>query len=81
MCFFYLDPDPYWEKTLIRIRIKLLRIRNTVGDLRRNKGEGRSPFHPCVYLMCGFLQVWICPACGKQDDGSPMIGCDQCDDW
>merc|ERR1712212_1072578 len=25
--------------------------------------------------------VWICPACGKQDDGSPMIGCDQCDDW
>ena len=27
------------------------------------------------------FQVWICPACGKQDDGSPMIGCDQCDDW
>jgi transcription initiation factor TFIID subunit 3 len=26
-------------------------------------------------------QVWICPACGKQDDGSPMIGCDGCDDW
>ena len=26
-------------------------------------------------------KVWICPACGKQDDGSPMIGCDSCDDW
>ncbi len=29
-------------------------------------------------------QIWICPACGKQDDGSPMIGCDntnECDDW
>ncbi|XP_011496850.1 PREDICTED: transcription initiation factor TFIID subunit 3 isoform X2 [Ceratosolen solmsi marchali] len=26
-------------------------------------------------------QVWICPACGKQDDGSPMIGCDDCDAW
>merc|ERR1712212_358028 len=26
-------------------------------------------------------KVWICPTCGKQDDGSPMIGCDQCDDW
>ena len=26
-------------------------------------------------------KVWICPACGKQDDGSPMIGCDNCDDW
>ncbi|XP_034939445.1 transcription initiation factor TFIID subunit 3 isoform X2 [Chelonus insularis] len=26
-------------------------------------------------------QVWICPACGNQDDGSPMIGCDDCDAW
>ena len=28
-------------------------------------------------------KVWVCPACGKQDDGSPMIGCDGdgCDDW
>ncbi|KAK5639381.1 hypothetical protein RI129_011873 [Pyrocoelia pectoralis] len=25
--------------------------------------------------------VWYCPACGKQDDGSPMIGCDDCDAW
>lgn len=26
-------------------------------------------------------QVWICPACGSVDDGSPMIGCDGCDEW
>ncbi|ODM89861.1 Transcription initiation factor TFIID subunit 3 [Orchesella cincta] len=26
-------------------------------------------------------KIWICPACGRQDDGSPMIGCDMCDDW
>ncbi|XP_022708563.1 transcription initiation factor TFIID subunit 3-like isoform X1 [Varroa jacobsoni] len=26
-------------------------------------------------------KIWICPACAKPDDGSPMIGCDQCDDW
>ncbi|XP_075219426.1 TBP-associated factor 3 [Lycorma delicatula] len=26
-------------------------------------------------------QVWICPGCGGQDDGSPMIGCDGCDAW
>ncbi|ESO88899.1 hypothetical protein LOTGIDRAFT_125429, partial [Lottia gigantea] len=26
-------------------------------------------------------QVWICPACKMQDDGSPMIGCDECPDW
>lgn len=26
-------------------------------------------------------KVWICPSCRKPDDGSPMIGCDECDDW
>ncbi|RWS04572.1 hypothetical protein B4U79_15936, partial [Dinothrombium tinctorium] len=26
-------------------------------------------------------KVWICPACKKPDDGTPMIGCDGCDDW
>lgn len=26
-------------------------------------------------------KVWICPACGRPDDGSPMIGCDECDAW
>jgi len=26
-------------------------------------------------------KVWICPKCKKQDDGSPMIGCDKCDEW
>ncbi|XP_029290250.1 transcription initiation factor TFIID subunit 3 isoform X2 [Cottoperca gobio] len=26
-------------------------------------------------------QIWICPGCTKPDDGSPMIGCDDCDDW
>jgi len=33
------------------------------------------------YLDESGNKVWICPACGKQDDGSPMIGCDKCDDW
>ncbi|KAL4659320.1 transcription initiation factor TFIID subunit 3-like [Arapaima gigas] len=26
-------------------------------------------------------KIWICPGCNKLDDGSPMIGCDDCDDW
>lgn len=26
-------------------------------------------------------KIWICPACARPDDGSPMIGCDECDDW
>ncbi|XP_033213543.1 transcription initiation factor TFIID subunit 3-like isoform X2 [Belonocnema kinseyi] len=33
------------------------------------------------YVDASGNQVWICPACGKQDDGSPMIGCDDCDAW
>lgn len=26
-------------------------------------------------------KVWICPACSRPDDGSPMIACDMCDLW
>ena len=26
-------------------------------------------------------KVWICPGCSQPDDGSPMIGCDNCDEW
>lgn len=26
-------------------------------------------------------QLWICPACSRPDDGSPMIACDLCDYW
>ncbi|XP_031336162.1 transcription initiation factor TFIID subunit 3 isoform X3 [Photinus pyralis] len=36
--------------------------------------------HPMVKDAVGNT-VWYCPACGKQDDGSPMIGCDDCDAW
>jgi len=25
--------------------------------------------------------TWICPRCRMPDDGTPMIGCDECDDW
>jgi transcription initiation factor TFIID subunit 3 len=40
-------------------------ITETVGKLIDDKGE----------------ITWICPACKMPDDGSPMIGCDSCDDW
>lgn len=26
-------------------------------------------------------KVWICPGCHQPDDGSPMIGCDKCEEW
>ncbi|CAG9797457.1 unnamed protein product [Chironomus riparius] len=33
------------------------------------------------YIDADGSTVWICPACGSIDDGSPMIGCDACDAW
>ncbi|KAG4066162.1 hypothetical protein HA402_010364 [Bradysia odoriphaga] len=33
------------------------------------------------YIDSDGNQVWICPACGRVDDGTPMIGCDGCDAW
>ncbi|KAJ2954645.1 hypothetical protein O0L34_g2940 [Tuta absoluta] len=26
-------------------------------------------------------KIWVCPACGRPDNGSDMIGCDGCDGW
>ncbi|KAL4226377.1 transcription initiation factor TFIID subunit 3 [Mactra antiquata] len=40
-------------------------ITETVGSFVNESGE----------------KIWICPACTMPDDGSPMIGCDICDDW
>lgn len=37
-------------------------------------------FHP-LPMETEENKVWICPACDRQDDGSPMIGCDDCDAW
>eukprot|EP00116_Pleurobrachia_bachei_P000785 sb/3461047/ len=27
------------------------------------------------------IKIWYCPACQLPDDGSPMVGCDTCDEW
>nr|XP_018905455.1 PREDICTED: transcription initiation factor TFIID subunit 3 [Bemisia tabaci] len=40
-------------------------------------GKEVKPF----YFDPSGAQIWICPACGRQDDGTPMIGCDGCDAW
>lgn len=36
---------------------------------------------PSSYIDEEGNEVWICPACGRVDDGTPMIGCDGCDAW
>ncbi|XP_045482902.1 transcription initiation factor TFIID subunit 3 isoform X2 [Harmonia axyridis] len=57
-------------------------------------GQGKSKAHPVkakpvkpkkkhspIQKDAEGNEVWICPACSRQDDGSPMIGCDGCDAW
>lgn len=57
----------YWYYSLFSV-LKLLVFIFILPSLLKNQdSEGN--------------EVWICPACGRQDDGSPMIGCDDCDAW
>lgn len=59
-------PDlPPMPPTLAQKRAQRTVITETVGSFVNEIGE----------------KIWICPACTMQDDGSPMIGCDVCDDW
>ena len=34
---------------------------------------------PSSSLASGGGEVYICPTCGRPDDGTPMIACDKCD--
>ncbi|XP_069834859.1 transcription initiation factor TFIID subunit 3 [Dendropsophus ebraccatus] len=54
-----------------------------------NTGNSKTPYRTVVTETVSTYvirdewgnQIWICPGCNKQDDGSPMVGCDGCDDW
>ncbi|XP_075064702.1 transcription initiation factor TFIID subunit 3 isoform X2 [Mixophyes fleayi] len=54
-----------------------------------NTGNSKTPYRSVVTETVSTYvirdewgnQIWICPGCNKPDDGSPMIGCDGCDDW
>ncbi|XP_065216213.1 transcription initiation factor TFIID subunit 3 [Planococcus citri] len=51
-------------------------------DKQKNKKSEEKVKKPAAfYYDDDGNQVWVCPACGAQDDGSPMIGCDGCDAW
>ncbi|XP_050537309.1 transcription initiation factor TFIID subunit 3-like [Daktulosphaira vitifoliae] len=60
------------QKIKVKIATKLTQSITT-------KSEKQPP--PAFYYDEAGNQVWICPMCTKQDDGSPMIGCDGCDVW
>lgn len=49
--------------------------------LKVKKNEDHKTKPAPFYYDADGNQVWVCPACGAQDDGSPMIGCDGCDAW
>ncbi|XP_063782894.1 transcription initiation factor TFIID subunit 3 isoform X2 [Pseudophryne corroboree] len=49
-----------------------------------NAGNSKTPYRSVVTETIRDEwgnQIWICPGCNKPDDGSPMVGCDGCDDW
>ncbi|XP_008178376.1 transcription initiation factor TFIID subunit 3 isoform X1 [Acyrthosiphon pisum] len=54
--------------------------KHKVKTTKKSKKITTQP-HPAFYFDDAGNQVWICPTCGKQDDGSPMVGCDGCDAW
>lgn len=40
-----------------------------------------GPLAAPFYVDAHGNKIWVCPACGRPDNGSPMIGCDGCDGW
>ncbi|KAG8189598.1 hypothetical protein JTE90_018955 [Oedothorax gibbosus] len=68
---------------------------STKGTPSRGRGRGKKvaaqpivpPARTVITETLGTItdesgnKIWICPACSRADDGSPMIGCDECDDW
>ncbi|CAK1545714.1 unnamed protein product [Leptosia nina] len=77
-----------------RILFKPLSKKGHVDDFDEEAGsvaEDAAP-HPTADKPSGPLptpyyvdehgnKIWVCPACGRPDNGSPMIGCDGCDGW
>lgn len=43
--------------------------------------ETTGPLPTPYYLDDQGNKVWVCPACHRPDNGTPMIGCDVCDCW
>ncbi|KAF5283385.1 hypothetical protein FQA39_LY04761 [Lamprigera yunnana] len=61
--------------------IPKIRTKETPQEPQTSYAVDQYNTTPSSYTDAGGNTVWYCPACGKQDDGSPMIGCDDCDAW
>ncbi|CAE1272398.1 TAF3 [Acanthosepion pharaonis] len=65
-----------------------LPISDIIGSSENSMSLGKRPVQRSVFAetVGTFMdengqKIWICPGCKLPDDGSPMIGCDGCDDW
>lgn len=58
-----------------------IKVKNKEKQNKIKKVEEVKPKPAPYYYDAEGNQVWVCPTCGAQDDGSPMIGCDGCDAW
>lgn len=65
-----------------------LPISDIIGCSENSMSLGKRPVQRSVFAetVGTFMdesgqKIWICPGCKLPDDGSPMIGCDGCDDW
>ncbi|KAH8252420.1 hypothetical protein KR038_010259, partial [Drosophila bunnanda] len=54
---------------------------NSPAENSPQVAETKNHHRPSSYVDAEGNRIWICPACGKVDDGSAMIGCDGCDAW
>ncbi|CAG2105073.1 unnamed protein product [Medioppia subpectinata] len=64
-------------------------VKKKRGPKKKEKKEEPTEDTSCIVIREtitvdtgeGNGKVWICPECKRPDDGSPMIGCDTCDEW
>lgn len=82
-------PEPIAPITLLKsggseknVKIKSKPKEKTKSKKNKVAVAAAKPKPTGFYYDADGKQVWVCPACGGQDDGTPMIGCDGgCDAW
>ncbi|XP_052757958.1 transcription initiation factor TFIID subunit 3 [Galleria mellonella] len=87
-----LAPAAKYKRILFKPLSKKGAVEHFDDDLGSLSDDGAPPPPPAAAAPPGQLptpyyvdehgtKIWVCPACGRPDNGSPMIGCDGCDGW
>lgn len=84
----HVKPEPIAPITLLKsgneknVKIKPKPKEKPAKSKKTKTAAAAKPKPAGFYYDADGQQIWVCPACGKQDDGTPMIGCDGgCDAW